>query len=50
LFTTQNRQQFPPLRNMLRQMIGEEVAAGVLPIVAERRKIAAGELTVSVGE
>jgi len=50
LFTASNKQQFPPLRSMLRQMISEEAAAGVLTIAAERRKVASGELEISRGE
>lgn len=50
LFTTSNRQQFPPLRSILRQMVSEETSAGVLTIASERRKVATGELSVSRGE
>lgn len=50
LFTASNKQQFPQLRTILRQIIGEEVSAGVLTIAAERRKVASGELAISLGE
>ena len=49
-FTESNKQQFPPLRNILRQVVGEELAAAVMPIVKERRLVAAGELEISKGE
>lgn len=49
LFTAQNKQQFPSLRNMLRQMV-QDKALGIMTIVTERQKVSAGELAVSVGE
>jgi hypothetical protein len=49
LFTQEKRQSFPALRQLLRQMIGEEAAAVVVPIATERARVARGELAVSVG-
>lgn len=49
LYTAQNKQQFPSLRNMLRQMV-QDKALGIMTIVTERQKVSAGELAVSVGE
>jgi len=39
-FTTENRQQFRPLRNILRDMLPEEKTAGVMTMKAEYRKVA----------
>lgn len=49
LYTASNRQQFPSLRSMLRQIVGD-AADSVMPIIAERKLVAKGELSVSVGE
>ena len=65
LWTASNKQQFPPLRVLLRQIVGE-AADAVLPIATERKKVAqflaattpeqqqaallAGALPVSLGE
>jgi hypothetical protein len=48
LFTRTNKQTFPPLRKMLREMVGD-AAGSVMPMTIERRQIASGELAISVG-
>ncbi len=48
LFTNENKQTFPPLRSMLRQMIGQP-AVQVLSMKKELAQVHAGQLAVSVG-
>lgn len=47
LFTKELKERFPPMRTMLRDMLGAR-ATGVLTMKQETALIAAGELTVSV--
>ena len=49
LFTNENRHNFPSMKAMLRQMIGEP-AESVLTMKRELALIASGELPVSLGE
>jgi hypothetical protein len=49
LFTNENRHNFPSLKSMLRQMVGEP-AESVLTMKREAALIASGELAVSLGE
>lgn len=49
LFTNENKQQFPSLKMMLRQMIGES-ASSVLSMQKRRALVADGKLPISVGE
>lgn len=49
LFTKENKQTFPALANMLRQIVGDASDA-ILSMKEEVKKVKAGELAVSVGE
>jgi hypothetical protein len=49
LFTNETRHNFPSLKSMLRQMVGEP-ADSVLTMKRESALIASGELAVSLGE
>lgn len=49
LFTQENKGQFPAMRAMLRDILGDK-AKGVMPMKEEVKLVANGELAVSVGE